>query len=483
LVLRTTKQALQTFAVLTVGAFTLPAISAAQQVAPDSEQSKMDASSPGNAQVLLQPHMVLPTFQYENTSSSQTDNTSVPPSDKASSASQSENKATSQSDNTSSASQSPNTHTSQSDNPSSASQSESKPPGPTTIKGSVATWDSKKISDIVEGLVDSHFETNKDAKALDKQVAHFRKPTQRAVANLKDNVNYSLENEGINPSKRMGELVLTDKAKVRDATTAEYERQHYVDSIHAQVIESLLQVATGLGLPDKTEKATAVKLGVDKLASLTGSDKAHASKQALDEWLRKHPYSALNVPKGHGWGTMEQENKVNQIVQSAFEKDSVVRELNNKVKRYAHPNKFNAAMSGVVHTTLNGVTILGSGFAIPLGAAAVLNAYVMATGGSEEGKIEKILVYEKRLQSRNDLYRREANRALDDYRYAIATNNAPLFVFSQALLVELSNPDTASRVLDSPGLKEAPTVLPEIDENKLSKGKTISQKLLKSIIK
>jgi hypothetical protein len=456
LVLSATKRVLRTLAVLTwsVGAFTLPAISAAQQIATDSEESKMDASSAANARVLLQPHMVLPS---EGAASSA-------PSDGTSSSAQSENTSpTSHSENTSSASPLENT--------------------PTTIKGSVATWDSRKISDIVEGLVDSHFETNKDAKKLDKDVAHFRKLTQKTAANLKDNLNYSFENQGINPSKRMGELVLTDKAKVRDATTAEYERQHYVDSIHAQVIESLLQVATGLGLPDKTEKATAVKLGVDKLASLTGTEKAQASKQALDDWLRRHPYAALKVPKGHGWGTMEQDNKVNQIVQSAFEKDSVVRELNNKVQRYAHPNKINAAMSGVVHTTLNGVSILGPGFAIPLGAAAVLNAYVLATGGSEEGKIEKILVYQKRLQSRNDLYRREANRALDDYRYAIATNNAPLYVFSQALLVELSDPDTASRVLDSPGLKEAPTVLPEIDENKLSKGKSISQKLIKSIMK
>jgi hypothetical protein len=200
-----------------------------------------------------------------------------------------------------------------------------------------------------------------------------------------------------------------------------------------------------------------------------GEKQSKVAYSALKTWVSKHsvPESVFKAPV---WDSMEREKKLDTVVQSAAERDSVVADLKFHVGKYAKVGKLKQTTAKIIEPTLNGITMLAPGFAIPLGAGAALNAYVMGTGGSEQGKIEKELVYDKRIQSRLKVLNQEANLALDNYRFAVVTHNAPLLAFSQALVAEMSSPDVAGKIFAAP-IAEAPNMVPGMKPSPAHKNK------------
>jgi len=339
------------------------------------------------------------------------------------------------------------------------------PKAPGVISAQISLWDSPTVTKIVDNIVDEHFAKDPTAQKLDQQVKHYRGKVQVVMAKAKDSLNYSTDYQGMGPSKRMGQLVLCDKAKVRDATTAEYERQKYVDKIHGQVIASMMEISMGLGMPDPNRREEIISSGLHSLDVLVGEDQSKVAYSALKSWIAKHgvPESVFKIPV---WDTIEREEKLNTILQSAAERDTVVADLKVHVSKYANIGKVKLTTSTMIESTLNGITMLAPGFAIPIGAGAALNAYVMSTGGSEEGKIEKELVYDKRIQSRMKVLNQEASLALDNYRFAMVTHNAPLLAFSQALVAEMSSNDVAGKIFSAPIAQDAPDAVPEMKPSK-----------------
>jgi hypothetical protein len=328
------------------------------------------------------------------------------------------------------------------------------------ISAKISLWDSPTVSKIVENLVDEHFAKDPEAQRLDKQVKHYRTALQLSLTKAKDSLNYATEYQGVAPSQRMGKLVLSDKAKVRDATTAEYERQKYVDKVHAKVIASMMEIAMGLGVNDENRRDEIVASGLRTLDDMVGQEQSNMAYSALKSWVAKHdvPETVFKTPV---WDTMERENKLDAVVQSAANRDPVVDDLKMHVGKYANVGKLKLTSSSVIESTLNGITMLSPGFAIPLGTAAVLNAYITGTGGSEEGKIEKELVYDKRIQSRIKVLNQEASLALDNYRFALVTHNAPLLALSQELVAEMSSKEVAGKIFSAPIATNAPDMVPE----------------------
>ncbi len=349
-----------------------------------------------------------------------------------------------------------------------ATESSNAPENSKIIEAGVSVWDSANISRIVEHLVDLNFANSKQAQDLDKKVQHFSSKTSRALAGAKDALNQSFVYEGTDPSQRMGKLVLNDEAKVRDHVTAEYERQKYVDKIHSQIISSLSQIATGLGTADSVRKAQIIDSGVKSLSNLVGAEQADKALISLTSWLSsaKVPETVFDKP---AWDTMERDSKLETILRGAFEKDAVISEVRKRVNRYANPGKLKSGTSRTVETTLTMASWLAPGWTIPIAAEAALDGFIAATGGTEESKIEKELIYDKRIQSRLKVLSTEASLALDNYRFALVTKNPPLLTFSEALIADMANDKIADEVLGDQvdaNKQLAQRSIPEIKESK-----------------
>jgi hypothetical protein len=341
---------------------------------------------------------------------------------------------------------------------------------PIVIESGISIWDTANIDKILETLVDSHFNNSKEAQALDKKVEHYSKAPAKAVAIVKDSLNTSMRIGGTDPSARGGRIVLDENLKITDKATAEYERQRYVDKIHSHIVSALAQIAMGLGTEDLTRRTQIIDSGYKSLSSLVGDDKAKNTVQGLTTWLSRIPVPEETFKKP-AWDTMERESKLETVLKAALAKDSVVAEVRKRVYRYAHPGKLKSGTSKVVEGTLATVSWLSPGFAIPIGAEVALDAYIAATGGSEESKLEKEIIYDKRIQSRLKVLDQEATLALDNYRFAIVTKNPSLLAFSEALIADMANAHVANevligQVLDGDAKKQAEQVIPGIKESK-----------------
>ncbi len=341
------------------------------------------------------------------------------------------------------------------------------------IQTGVSIWDTANIDKVINNLVDAHCNGSDAAKQLDKRVAHFSSLTQQSLAITKDSfINNTFKIQGTDPSQRGGKLVLDEDVKSRDKTSAEYERQKYVDKIHSQIVSSLSQIAMGLGVQEPIRREQIMNSGYHSLTALVGDDQAKTTVQGMTTWLErvKVPPSTFDKP---AWDSIEREAKLEMIIKAALDKDPVVNEIKRRVQKMAHPGQIKSNTSRVVETTLQTAAWLAPGFAIPIGAEAALDSYVAATGGTEERKLEKELVYDKRIQDRLKVLDKEASLALDNYRFALVTKNTPLLAFSEALTTDLSNDQVANEVLNGQVLsstaKDTEKVIPGIKESKDAK--------------
>lgn len=317
------------------------------------------------------------------------------------------------------------------------------------IKAQVSAWEGPiDVNQIITYLVDKNFETSMEAQKLDQQVQHFEKLPAKAVAVAKDSLENNFNYQGFDPSIRASKLILDKKYHVRNNAWAQYERQKYVDKVHLEVVTSMMQIAEGLGMSDKTRGAEVVAIGKGALQTVVGPEEAERSVKGLTNWL-----AAIKVPNTSfdqaPWSTIDRNKKLEEVVKTAIKEDPVVNEVTSKLEHYANPGKVKAAAAHVVETTLNGIAIFGPGFAIPAGAVAIETSLRQATGGTEENKLERELLLDKRIQSRLKVVSQEAALALDNYRFALVTKNPPLLAFSQEILGNMSGKSNATKIVSA----------------------------------
>jgi hypothetical protein len=317
------------------------------------------------------------------------------------------------------------------------------------IQAHVSAWDGPiDVNQIINYLVDKNFETSLTAQQLDKQVEHFNKIPAKTVAVAKDSLERNLNYQGFDPSMRVGRLILDKKYNVRNNAWAEYERQKYVDQIHLAVVTGMMQIAEGLGMSDPKRREQTVALGQDALKSVVGPEEAEKSVKGLKTWL-----NAIKMPESSfaqtPWSTIDRNKKLEEVVKAAIKDDPVVHEVTSKLEHYANPGKVKAASAHVIETTLNGIALLGPGFAIPLGAAAIETGLRQSTGGTEENKLEREILFDKRIQSRLKVVSQEAALALDNYRFALVTKNPPLLAFSQEILGNMAGKSNTTKIVSA----------------------------------
>jgi hypothetical protein len=363
------------------------------------------------------------------------------------------------------------------------SSPETSPASKKIITGEVSTWQGPiNVDRIINSLVDKNFTTSSEARKLDKQLKHLSSPTQKAISVTKDSFNDALGYQGFDPSARAGKLILDDNYKVRDRAWAEYERQKYVDKIHLQVVSGMMQIAEALGMTDTARAAQVLATGQDSLDSLVGKDEAGRTVQGLKTWLN-HVTPANSSFSQTPWNTIERNKKLEAVLKEALKQDPLVAEITQKVERYAHPGKLKAGSSRVVETTLNAISILGPGFAIPVGAEVLDTAFKQSTGGSEEHKLERELLLDKRIQSRLKVLSQEAALALDNYRFALVTKNPTLLVFSEEIIGNMTGRSNLPKIVSAdPSALASPQIAPEIKESQTQNKKPPISRLAKEAL-
>jgi hypothetical protein len=336
----------------------------------------------------------------------------------------------------------------------------------------VESWrNAESIDSIIQKLVDGKAAISPELQKLDEEITKLRTPTHKVIATTRDSLNHSFSYQGVDPSARAGKLILDEPMKKFDLPGAEYQRQKIVDKIHSEVVAALLELSLGFGLPDKATRTKTLSSGVRALTALVGEDDANAAVHALDGWLKKAASSNTSDASAKQISILDQEALLQAMVQEATANDVIIKQLTKRLNKYAHPGTIKSASSRVIETTLSGISVIGPGFAIPLAAAGALEVYVQATGGSEQGKLEKELAFAQRIRSRVAVLSRETAMGLENYRLAQITNNAPLQYFSQGLLCSMTSSKFVSAKLMTnevvPDESIVPAIVETIEKDKL----------------
>jgi hypothetical protein len=338
-------------------------------------------------------------------------------------------------------------------------------PSAKVLTGGVTEWEGPvTLERMVNHLVDTTYDKSPEGKKLDKQVKHFAGKSAKAVAVTKDAFEHTFQYQGFDPSIRAGKLILDDKYKVRNIAWAEYERQKFVDDIHSQVVTSMMQLAEGIGM-NPASGGPVIASAKGALQALVGEEETQHTISGLTVWLNqtKVPDTVFGQTP---WNTIERNKKLEDIVKTALVRDPVVKEVTGRVAKYAHPNPAMNASVKVLDTGLSGIAYFAPGLAIPLVAETMEAGLKESTGGSEENKLERELLLDKRVQSRFKTLNHEASMAVDNYRYALVTHNPQLLVFSQQVITDMAGKDQLAQLVPT---NASPITVPE---SKNSKGKS-----------
>jgi hypothetical protein len=310
------------------------------------------------------------------------------------------------------------------------------PKQPKRLDASINTCDgSNQIARQVDQLLESALDNDDKAKQLDKAVFHYRKPSQRAIAQTKDAADYIVPFRGLGPSIEAANLVTGEKITIKSRAAAEYARQKHVDETHLKIVSSVMQIAMGLGMGDQDKGAAVSSSGYDALKSLVGEAEAQKTMQMLATWSKE-----LTIPAGvyeqGAWDVHARQGKHKVVLQAALDNDEVLHQITKHLHKYGHKSKFARISSQVIQTTLATAALTPS-FIGPAAKTALL-AYVMATGGPESCKLLKELYLDKRFESRWKVLNEESHLALESYQIAVLTRNPALLACSESFIAEMS---------------------------------------------
>lgn len=302
--------------------------------------------------------------------------------------------------------------------------------------------------DAVEGRIDQLLDValarDPQTKVFDKAVAHYRTRTQRVVAEAKDTADYLVPYRGFGPSSEAGDIILDEKVKLKSRASAEYARQRHIDEMHVKVVSNVMQIAMGLGTPDKARSEQTIAQGYSSLKELVGAEETERTLELLNTWMRE-----INVPDSvysqGAWDVATRQEKYKTVLAKALEDDPILHQITKRLHKYNHRSKFARASSHVVQTVL-GTAALTPSFVGPAAKAALV-AFVMATGGPEQCKLLKELYLDKRFESRWKVLNEEAHLALENYHVAILTKNPVLLACSESIIDQMTGTDTAEKVL------------------------------------
>jgi hypothetical protein len=311
------------------------------------------------------------------------------------------------------------------------------------------------LNRVIEGLMDDVLQNDPNTAMVNQSSEHYRKILPRLIAKAKESANFSVPYKGFGPSSEAGDVITNEKLKLKSQASAEYARQMHIDELHKQVVASVMQIATGLGMSDKARGRQVVCTEQNELATAVGPDEAKRAVNILSSWSRN-----LRIPEAvynqEPWDVAQSQARYKDVFLTAVSQDPVIAEVMWRVHKYNHRSKFARTSAHVVETTL-GLVAMAPDF-IGAGGKVALNLFVSATGGPEMEKVLKELYLDKRFESRYDTLKEEAHMALENYQTAMLTHNPALLACSESVIEQLAGSQVVAQDFGGSTVQPATTM-------------------------
>jgi hypothetical protein len=307
-------------------------------------------------------------------------------------------------------------------------------------------------SQLIERLVDVAVGRDTERDFLDAKSRLHDKKWTHVVGRSKDMLEYMTSYQGFESSSEAADVILEEKLKPKNKSAVELVRQKRQDAAHLQLTLAVMEVATGLGLPDMEKRNQAIENGLQEMTPLIGSEQAKQCVQDMIAWSKQ-----VNVPETtfsrDPWDVLAQRQKSKEMLACSLRNDDVVKTIETRLHKYNHLSNFSRATAKFVNTSLSLIA-----FSPTIASPAAQTAqfiFVACTGGPEEKKLLKEVYLDRRFESRFERLSQEAIMAVNNYNQAILTRNPILFQCTQTLMEGLSNPEMVAGFTGSQAAPQA----------------------------
>jgi hypothetical protein len=298
---------------------------------------------------------------------------------------------------------------------------------------------------LIDQLVNSAFDRDARAEEIKAKEQKYSGTVRRSISKVSDMAQFMTAYKGFQASSEAADVILDEKQKLKSRASVDWVRQKQHDEIHPKVVSSLMQIASGLGMPDAFRRRRNVDEGYKQLASLVGDDDAKRALAAMSAWAASVRDSVPPQEPEEPLSVLKMDAVAKRLMDASLKRDPVVLETRAKLHKFNHRNKLLYATAKVVNTTLS-VAMFTPSIISPVAQIALLT-FLTATGGPEEAKLLKELYLDRRIECRYKMLNQETTQAINNYNVAAITGNTVLIEFCNLTANKMAGDDVLVEAL------------------------------------
>jgi len=299
------------------------------------------------------------------------------------------------------------------------------------------------LSTLIKSLMPLAEANDEQYLASIKLIAKHNTFGGRLGARTSDMLNYATLFKGVSPSSEAGDVILTEKIKLKSVASAKYIKQKTEDDIEQHLTTDVIQMAAAMGEEASFETRQDYLEATADIKKFCGDEGLDQAKTFLKDLAASNgaPQPAPQQP----WTPNELKERVTQAVTTASEGDPVIIQIKQDVHHYNKHSKGTMAAHRAVRIGLSTASLTPT-FVGPA-ANTLLFIYLGIAGGTEQEKLLKEMYIDKRLNSRVTLLNEMAHMALHNHQVAALTHNNLLAGVSDLLLARMTGKDEAAKLL------------------------------------
>ncbi len=304
-------------------------------------------------------------------------------------------------------------------------------------------------SESLKQLVDSAYSRSELANQLDKKGGKHQRGMQKVWVMTKDMAQWATTCKGFEQSSEAADVILDEKIRLKSQSAIAYAKQKQMDELHTRLMSALMQLAMGIGMPDKVKGEHSIQRGTERLAEIVGENEAKQTVETMRDWAEANA-SGQQFANGdlETRDIFEMQKRSEKIMAGALEGDDVVKEIRTQLHRYNKHSNLMRFTAKMINTTLS-IAAFTPTFVSPAAQLAQM-AFISATGGPEEAKLLKELYLDRRLTSRLNSLMSETSLLVSNHNLAVVTQNPVLLKFTEDMIEQMTSKEVAHNILYSP---------------------------------
>ncbi|HEY9792622.1 MAG TPA: hypothetical protein V6D22_19635 [Candidatus Obscuribacterales bacterium] len=272
---------------------------------------------------------------------------------------------------------------------------------------------------------------------------HFANRRRRIITRLADTLDYTLMYRGVSPSSEAGDVILSEKNKVKGFASARYMQQKVGDDLSLKLSALTLQMATDSGNRSGTTSAAGGGTAYAQVVKLAGASAASKMQQAIAELPPCTPPAGASTV----WSVTQLQTLVDRATAAAARRDHISEEIRSDVGHFAYHKKGTEKTHKTVRVALSAASL--SPTIVGPACQATLFGYLACTGGPEQSKLLKELYLNKRLTGRAQLLSEQSRLALETYEQGLMTGNGVMIAAAKQMIIHLTGENTAQTLLSA----------------------------------